>query len=92
MHVEALLCSNSLCRNEEHLKVINNYTTDITDACIQAASDSIPLTCERAHSGRLPSWTECVQPLRDKALFWHRLWMDCDRPKTEPVADSMRRS
>ena len=40
----------------------------------------------------MPGWTEYVQPLRDKALFWHRLWLECDRRKTGAVADSMRRT
>ena len=33
-----------------------------------------------------------MQPLRDKSLFWHNLWLDCDRPKTGAVADCMRRT
>ena len=33
----------------------------------------------------------CI-PLRDKSLFWHGLWIDCNRPKTGVVADCMRRT
>jgi len=37
-------------------------------------------------------WSEYVQPVRDKSLFWHKLWLDCSRPKTGVVADCMRRT
>jgi len=30
--------------------------------------------------------------MRDKSLFWHKLWLDCGRPKTGVVADGMRRT
>jgi hypothetical protein len=29
-------------------------------------------------------------PAREKSLFWHRMWLDCDRPKQGAVADAMR--
>jgi hypothetical protein len=50
----------------------------------------IPHTCNRQESRRIPGWSEFVQPLRDKAPFWHQLWLDCDRPET--AADSLRRT
>ena len=27
-----------------------------------------------------------------KSLFWHKLWLDCDRPRSGAFADSMRRT
>ena len=33
-----------------------------------------------------------MQPLRDESLFWHNLWLECDRPKTGAVAYCMRRT
>jgi hypothetical protein len=48
--------------------------------------------CNRQDSRRIPGWSEFVQPLRDKALFWHQLWLDYDCPKTGAIADSMRRT
>ena len=40
----------------------------------------------------MPGWSEFVEPLRDKSLFWHNTWLECDRPKTGVVADIMRRT
>ena len=43
-------------------------------------------------SGRIPGWNEFVSNSRAKSLFWHNLWVTCDRPKTGVVADIMRRT
>jgi len=55
------------------------------DACI-------PQTTNRKSTGRIPGWSEEVQPLRDKSLFWHNIWIDCGRPREGYVADCMRRT
>ena len=36
--------------------------------------------------------SEYVQPLRDKSLFWQRMWIDCECPRNGVVADCMRRA
>ena len=89
---EALLCTDLQCNDLAHLKCINEYSLNITNACIEAAETTSILTSNRPHNGRIPGWSEHVQPLREKSLFWHRMWVDCDRPKTGAVADSMRRT
>jgi hypothetical protein len=52
----------------------------------------IPRTCDRQGSGCIPGWSKYIKPIRDKSLFWHGLWLDCDRPKTGAVADCKRRT
>ena len=42
--------------------------------------------------GRIAGWTEYVQPVREKSLFWHGVWLQCGRPWTGGVADCMRRT
>ena len=71
--VDALLCNNLQCCDAAHFNAVNLYAKGITDACIDAAMASIPLTCDRQTSGRITGWSEFVQPLRDKSLFWHRM-------------------
>ena len=89
---DAVLCSDLQCRNPVHLQAINNYARDITNASLAAAAAAIPQTCSRQNSGRIPGWSEHVQPLKEKSIFWHRLWMDCDRPRNGVVAETMRRT
>jgi hypothetical protein len=89
---EALLCRVIHCSNLMHLHCVNKYAADVTEACLSAAESSIPLTSSRKDSNRIAGWTEHVQPIRDKSMFWHTLWHECGRPRTGIVADCMRRT
>lgn len=77
----ALLCYDVNCSDVTHFQAINSFADSLISACIRAADLSIPHTCVREASGRVPGWTEHVQPLRDKSMFWHKLWIDGGRPK-----------
>jgi len=69
---DALLCSEINCSNKY---IFNSwiYVTDITESCISAAESFIPCTCKIQNSGRIAGWSEHVQPLLDKSLFWRCL-------------------
>ena len=82
---EAILCRNSLCCNSVHGLKSNNYANDISAACLAAADFALPRTSERRSKGTLPGWSEFVEPLRDKSLFLHNMWLECGRPKTGVV-------
>lgn len=89
---EFLLCSDLFCQDEQHFRAIRKYAVDISEACMEAACATILLTSNRHSGGRILGWSEHVQPLRGKALFWRCLWIDCNRPCLGVVADSMRRT
>ncbi len=66
--------------------MINSYTDTIVQ-CILDASDNLPKT---APSKGIPKWNEEARPLREKALFWHQLWVDNGKPHTGLIANIMR--
>jgi len=86
----SLLCSDVSCTDPEHVRALNSYANDLTKACIEASYQHIPCAVNRASSGQLPRWNSYVEPLRDKSLFWHHIWVDCGRPRSGYVADIMR--
>jgi hypothetical protein len=88
----SILCVNALCNNCEHVNAINQYAAAITNSCLSASETAIPHTSNRSTSKRVPGWSERVEPLRLKSLFWHDLWVDNDRPRSGAVADCMRRT
>ena len=90
--VDAMLCTDLTCHDILHPEAVHNYAKHITDACTKAADVCIPCTRDRQNSGCIPGWSEHIKPLRDKSLFWHGLWIDCNRPKTGAVTDCMRRT
>jgi hypothetical protein len=87
-----LLCHDMKCTDACHHKSIAEYATAISKACMLAAGTCIPHTSNRCTDRRVPGWTERVEPLREKSIFWHKLWMECGRPRDGHVADCMRRT
>jgi hypothetical protein len=80
------------CNKVEHCVAISNYADKLSSACKVSADISIPHTVDRNQSRRIPGWSERIDPLRQKSLFWHGLWIDCGRPRSGVVADCMRRT
>ena len=87
---DALTCSNRSCNIDTHRSNIVKYASDIADACVKAGLHTIPRM--RPGSRVTPGFSEHVKPYREKSMFWHKLWMDCGRPRTGHVADCMRRT
>ena len=86
----ALTCCNRTCSITTHRSDIAKYASDIADVCVKAGLQTIPWL--RSNSRRTPGFSEHVKPYRDKSMFWHKLWMDCGKPRTGHVADCMRRT
>ena len=88
----ALLCHNMKCVDKHHYNEINQYLSDIITSLAAAGHASIPYTTNRKNSGRIPGWSDEVEPLCQKSLFWYNIWIDCGRPRNAPVAECMRRT
>ena len=89
---DVFTCHDTNCKNSYHFRTLSDYVHDITIACLKAGQDTIPVTAPRQQNGRLAGWLEHVQPLREKSLFWHHLWVENGKPHAGVVADCMRRS
>jgi len=74
----AILCNDLLCTNRDHIDAISAYADAISDACLSAANGCIPHTCHQHSKGRIPGWSERVDPFRQKSLLWHKIWDDVD--------------
>lgn len=60
---------------------------------MDAAEAYLPHTNSRQMGPRrIPGWLDRIEPLRQKSLFWHGIWVDCKHPRSGVVADCMRRS
>ncbi len=82
------LCRDIMCKVIHHHQDINSYA-DMIVQCMLDASENLPKTSK---SKRIPYWNQEVMPLRQKALFWHQLWVDNGKPRMGLVADIMRKS
>jgi len=61
-------------------------------SCACTAAAAIPHSAYRSQTRRIPGWSERIDPLREKSIFWQCLWIDCGRPRSGVVADCMRRT
>jgi len=74
------------CCNDEHHAMLNRYAFNATNACLEAAKVSIPMTSDKHSTDVVPGWKDEVEPVRNKSVFWHNLWAECGRPHTGVVA------
>ena len=89
----ATVCRNPLCGVVTSLADLNYYSNRITEACAhQAAMDTIPNTGGTGRDQFHAGWTDFVEPARQRPIFWHKIWIDSDCPRTGSVADIMRRT
>ena len=79
----ALSCEDPFC--ESHHEAIDTYFNDLVKSCITAAQSSIP----KGKSKRRAGWSEFVKPLKEKSIFWHKLWVANGRPSTGLIKQIM---
>jgi hypothetical protein len=87
--VSSLVCTNLFCSDPIHINGLNEYCINILDCCICSADTCILFTGVGATHG-IPGWFKHIQPYKDKAMFWHNIWMDMGRPHDGMVAQIRR--
>ena len=90
--IEALSCCNINCNNVNHNNALSKYCEDIYKCCYNAGVAAIPTSDQsEIHNGvKVAGWNEHIRPYREKSLFWHRLWIEADKPRHGALADIMR--
>lgn len=81
---DVLNCDIKGCNNSDHLQCIDYLFDCIIETCVNASHESIPFCKE---SKGIPKWNEMAQPARERALFWHKMWLQCGKPKHGVVHD-----
>lgn len=75
--VSAIQCRDRLCR--KHHDLINVFHDDIIIALLSSADAMIS-----SHSSQqckvVPGWNDHVEAYFRSALFWHKIWVENDRP------------
>ena len=78
-----------LCDNSKHALDIQQLHDDIRSDCIDASED-IPST--RKNNKIVPGWNEFVNPEKEKAILWQKIWISNGSLRHGHVADIMRRT
>ena len=85
---DAIVCRDIFCKSKEHRTSLNVLCQNMVQSCMTASNEALPHT--RPHGHTLPFWNEKVEPLKEKSLFWHWVWIDCGKPHDGIVAQIMR--
>ena len=78
----ALNCSDVKCINSEHKTALDDTMLNIMQTMESCMNDTIPKKQwnEKNSKRKLPEWKEEVTPLKEKAIFWHAVWVSAGRP------------
>ena len=71
---------------EEVLNTVNNVAHDTL---------KVPVVKKNKSKGtniQVPGWNDDVQPFRDKAIFWHSVWVSAGKPMNCVLHNVMKRS
>ena len=88
-------CRDICCTDRNHTSYIDLYCDALVDICLEAGLatfPSFPGGSKRKRRSNISDWNRLINPLRQKSIFWHQIWQECDRPKTGCLASIMRSS
>ena len=85
-----LACNDFCCKDPSHVYYINQLSTEIVNATLDAGNETIP-KCKKRDRKSVTGWNEFVSDYRKDAIFWHKVWKDSGKPNTGFLKD-MRNS
>ncbi|ELU02967.1 hypothetical protein CAPTEDRAFT_185166 [Capitella teleta] len=71
------------------MEFIANFYDNIVNACMESSNESIPKSSPRRN---VAGWSELVQPHKERAVFWHRVWNSIGGNRQGVVYDIMLRT
>ena len=83
---ETLACTEHRC--EAHTQQLSDYYEALVQSCLAAAQRTIP--CGKSHLRA--GWKEYVSPFQERSKFWHKIWIECQRPEQGLVYDLMKKA
>ena len=94
MNIDVLACANVHCDNMMHHKCIDDICDKLISSCIRAGLEAFPCknNMPKSNYKQVPLWYEEVKPYREKSIFWHNIWISCDRPNFGSVYEIMKQT
>ena len=82
--IDAVNCNDTIC--SVHKDSIESYHDKIVSACISASILTISKhRCRRTKV--VPGWNDYIKLTREKAILWHTIWIQNDRPQFGIIFD-----
>ena len=75
-----------------HEKAITSFHDCIIKCLIEAMLTHIPHKSRANSQGNIiPGWCTEMNCAREESLFWHHIWVQCDRPNNGTVYNIMKK-
>ena len=90
---DGVICNDVTCSDPNHLADLDNFYAFLTDAVDSSVKNNIPMSNHANKPRRgsvVPGWSEYVKPYREKAQFWHSIWVSLRRPRVGEVYNVMK--
>ena len=71
--INGVRCSNFQSSNYLYNDIFNTY--------IQATNNSMDVRVSRSLMNKMSGWNKLVKPVRNKAIFWYKVWWESDIPR-----------
>jgi hypothetical protein len=73
-------CCDVHCENDNHKSRSDVLMADILEVLEDTADKFKPDTRRKSSKPKVPKWKEEVEPLQEKARFWHAIWVSAGKP------------
>ena len=79
IHAETHLCTDLLCKDDNHIMHTQNLFTNIADILTNAGTNIFG--CKDKRNANVPGWTDYVADLYDSSREARSLWLAHDKPR-----------
>lgn len=88
-------CTNVHCTNATHLKSADDFTLNLLQSVEQCAKKCLPIPKQGPLSTKktaIANWNNEIQPYKDKAQFWHAIWISAGKPLNSELHKIMKKT
>ena len=88
-------CHDVHCKDECHVDECGKVLVDVLDSTKLSAASCLPSPSNRKCPTKKTTifrWNEDVQTFKDKAMFWHSIWLSAGRPVNTVLHQIMKKT
>ena len=88
-------CNNVNCTQSSHHDDTDLFLVKILQSMKTTAKECLPYSMNKSQKSKkapIANWREEIQPFKDKAMFWHSIWISAGRPLNTELHKIMKRT
>ena len=88
-------CRNVKCNDPGHCEKADELMNTLLESVEKSAAEALPTPIPPkppTNGKRIPGWSTLVKPFRDKAYFWHQVWLSAGRPLNTQLHKIMKKT